>query len=205
MNLPVRFTAPTTPASHASMRIASLPSRCVTVKLPYRARQISCSHTSPVTVAAHQPVSAQPRLGIRADAQYEYTTGMWHISMELPGVKKSDINIELWTNLHSHNRLVTITGISRPAFPTIGTEATDQNAQMLNKRERRYGEFLRSWSVPPDTQVCCSLTFISFLCIYPHIFCLLFWARTQQTFLLLHILAGRHHPHDGGWHSDVEN
>ncbi len=168
VNLPVRFTAPTTPASHAptSMRVASLPSRCVTVKLLYWARQLCSSHTSPV--AAHQPVSAQPRLGIRADAQYEYTTGMWHIIMELPGVKKSDINIELWTNLHSHNRQVTVSGISRPAFPAPNTEQ-DLNAQM-NKRERRYGDFLRSWSVPPNTQVCCSLMFISFLVhISPHL------------------------------------
>lgn len=79
--------------------------------------------------------------------------------MELPGVKKgsSDLSIVLATNTVNRIRQVTVRGTLRPIFPVLTTTIADEGSGAgvaTTIRERRYGNFARSFVVPLDTKVC---------------------------------------------------
>ncbi|KAJ7698556.1 hypothetical protein B0H17DRAFT_927217 [Mycena rosella] len=79
---------------------------------------------------------------IRADTHYDPGTRILTALLELPGVKRRDITIRLATTLFNRVRQVTVHGASRAPF--------DPSTSAV--RERKYGRFSRSFSVPPDTK-----------------------------------------------------
>ncbi|KAJ6469408.1 hypothetical protein C8R45DRAFT_837500 [Mycena sanguinolenta] len=88
------------------------------------------------------------RYFIRTDTHYDPGTRVLTAMLELPGLRKNDLTITLATTLFNRVRQVTVNGHSRPPFaPSSSTSA----APVL--RERRYGRFTRSFSVPADTKV----------------------------------------------------
>ena len=65
------------------------------------------------------------------------------VTLELPGVKKTDLTMSLGTCPYSRVKQITVRGRSGPLF-------TDEGYTV---RERKYGEFKRILVVPPDTKV----------------------------------------------------
>lgn len=66
-------------------------------------------------------------------------------SLELPGLKKSDISIVLSTCYYNGVKQVVVSGRARPVFPGKGYAV----------RERKYGEFTRTLVVASETKVSC--------------------------------------------------
>ncbi|TFY73568.1 hypothetical protein EWM64_g10444 [Hericium alpestre] len=70
--------------------------------------------------------------------------------LELPGVKRSDLNIILSTCKYTYVRQITVAGRTTPAFADFERDEREGRAQTT--RERKYGAFLRRLHVPPNTQ-----------------------------------------------------
>lgn len=69
--------------------------------------------------------------------------------MELPGVKKSDVRVTLSTCVYNRVKQITVFGLSRPSFdPYVLPSGAD-----LTVRERKFGEFTRTFAVPSDIKV----------------------------------------------------
>ena len=64
--------------------------------------------------------------------------------LELPGVKKTDLSVKLSTCWYNRVKQVIVAGKSSPIFP-------DEKGFAV--RERKHGEFTRTFAVPPDTRV----------------------------------------------------
>ena len=64
--------------------------------------------------------------------------------LELPGVKKADLSVKLSTCWYNRVKQVIVSGSSSPLF-------LDESGFAV--RERKHGEFTRTFAVPPDTRV----------------------------------------------------
>ncbi|KAF7323626.1 SHSP domain-containing protein [Mycena kentingensis (nom. inval.)] len=107
---------------------------------------------SPATNTAPQK-EREKRFIIRTDAQYDSSTRIWTAYLELPGVKRSDVRVQLATTPYNHQRQVVVTGHSRPVLPFPVYASTADGAPSLSLRERKYGRFSRKLPVPADTRV----------------------------------------------------
>jgi HSP20 family molecular chaperone IbpA len=105
--------------------------------------------TSPPAISQAEPAR---RFIIRTDVHYDAESKVITAMLELPGLKKTDMNIKLSTILYNRIKQVTISGKSRPVFPEDG----------YTVRERKFGEFNRTLAVPPDTTVRHSCLFFTF-------------------------------------------
>jgi HSP20 family protein len=65
-------------------------------------------------------------------------------TFELPGMEKKDVSIDI------HNNILTVSG------ETKGTTEREEEGYTL--RERRYGKFSRSLSLPQGTKVGCTIS-----------------------------------------------
>ena len=70
--------------------------------------------------------------------------------LELPGVKKADVRVTLSTCYYNGVRQVTVSGYTNPVFP-ISSEGGPGGD--LTVRERKFGEFTRTFPVPADIKV----------------------------------------------------
>jgi len=89
---------------------------------------------------------------IRADTHFEPHTGIYLIVLELPGVDKKDIKISLVTARHNRIRYLKVRGILESPLPVPTAEALSLYPELC-KRERKFGEFSRTFVVPPDLKV----------------------------------------------------
>ncbi|KAF9267704.1 hypothetical protein L218DRAFT_1073809 [Marasmius fiardii PR-910] len=132
--------------------------------------------------ASAQETSLKPRRYIiRADIQYDPRTHVLTASMELPGVNKSNVTVTLSTCLMNRIKQVIVLAHARPVFPpslsaggaaagsSMAGEAMDgsrapvssadaggrneETSQQYQVRERRYGEFSRTFVVPAETKL----------------------------------------------------
>ncbi|KAL0569919.1 hypothetical protein V5O48_012050 [Marasmius crinis-equi] len=121
------------------------------------------------------------RYVIRSDIQYDPRTQVLTASMELPGVNKSRLNVTLSTCLINRIKQVVVLAQASPVFPPSvvlsgsaaaggsmvggsmdGGRATmssgdagrgnEEIPQHYHVRERRYGEFSRTFVVPAETK-----------------------------------------------------
>lgn len=104
----------------------------------------------------HEP--QLPRYGIRTDAQYDPVTKVLTASMELPGMKKSDLKIALSTCIVNRVRQISVSGILRPFFPqavsnSVASVMAGSQSRQVTVRERKYGEYRRTFAVPAETKV----------------------------------------------------
>jgi len=83
------------------------------------------------------------RFIIRADVHYDAESKLLTAHLELPGLKKRDLSITLSTCVYNRVRQVVIAGRSKPMLPEVGYAI----------RERKFGEFSRTFAVPPETKV----------------------------------------------------
>ena len=68
--------------------------------------------------------------------------------LELPGVKKADVRATLSTCHYNGVRQITVSGHTNPVFPMSSETGGD-----LTVRERKFGEFTRTFPVPVDIKV----------------------------------------------------
>ncbi|CDO70176.1 hypothetical protein BN946_scf184774.g4 [Trametes cinnabarina] len=128
----------------------------------YRFDNITEDHVAPslflIYAASHDPettptattharahaLHAEPmrRYSIRADIHYNTEENFIIAVFELPGVKRQDLRITMSMCPLTRVRQVNIAGISRPAVPMHGHGV----------RERKYGQFMRTLPVPPETK-----------------------------------------------------
>lgn len=110
------------------------------------------------------------RYDIRTDVYYDAANMVLMAALELPGVKKDNLKIELATCLISRIRQVTVTAIVRPEFPfavkpqeQLGSPlamTSEVSAPRLLISQRRYGIYKRSYGVASHVQVRPSLLFL---------------------------------------------
>jgi len=89
---------------------------------------------------------------IRADTHFEPHTGIYLIVLELPGVDKKDMKISLVTAQHNRIRYLKVWGVLESLLPVPTAEALSLYPELF-KRERKFGEFSRTFAVPPDLTV----------------------------------------------------
>jgi HSP20 family molecular chaperone IbpA len=103
------------------------------------------AHATPsVEPRSERPEQTPRRFIIRADVYYDAESKVITAMLELPGVKKTDLNVKLSTCWYNRVKQVIVTGKSRSVFP-------DEKGFAV--RERKHGEFARTFAVPPDTRV----------------------------------------------------
>ena len=83
------------------------------------------------------------RFFIRADVHYDAESKLLTAHLELPGLKKRDLSITLSTCIYNRVRQIVIAGRSKATLPEAGYAI----------KERKYGEFSRTFAVPPETKV----------------------------------------------------
>ncbi|KAG9218000.1 hypothetical protein CCMSSC00406_0010417 [Pleurotus cornucopiae] len=104
--------------------------------------------SSPTILAAVPPITrARPEpttrhFNIRADVQYDPDTKMLTAMLELPGSKRTDLSVRLSTCVWNRVKQVTVSGKSKPGFPEGS----------LAVRERRFGQFSRTFAVGAETK-----------------------------------------------------
>ncbi|KAF4563722.1 hypothetical protein EYR36_002963 [Pleurotus pulmonarius] len=104
--------------------------------------------SSPTILAAVPPITrARPEpttrhFNIRADVQYDPDTKMLTAMLELPGSKRTDLSVRLSTCVWNRVKQVTVSGKSKPGFPEGS----------LSVRERRFGQFSRTFAVGAETK-----------------------------------------------------
>ncbi len=89
------------------------------------------------------PAEPVRRYGIRADIHYNADENIIIAMFELPGVKRGDLRVTMGVCPFSRVRQINIVGISRPPLPSQGH----------GMRERKFGQFMRTLPVPPETKV----------------------------------------------------
>ncbi|KAH9887213.1 hypothetical protein C8Q73DRAFT_657097 [Cubamyces lactineus] len=100
------------------------------------------STATPRVPTQTMPAEAMRRYSIRADIHYNTEDNLIIAVFELPGVKRSDLRITMSVCPHSRVRQINIAGIARPILPVLGHGV----------RERKYGQFVRTLPVPPETK-----------------------------------------------------
>ncbi|KAI6158077.1 hypothetical protein BKA82DRAFT_996429 [Pisolithus tinctorius] len=126
---------------HVSVGSMPAPTTAPTRLPPYPS---TASATTSLISPAHA-VNVPPenrKFIIRTDVHYDSETHLLSASLELPGLKKSDISIVLSTCYYNGVKQVVVSGRARPVFPGKGYAV----------RERKYGEFTRTLVVASETK-----------------------------------------------------
>ena len=145
------MSAPSAPS--APSRIVSLGATIGSMRCAY---PIVLTYSVPPTylVASSSPVASVARsftpqqdirrFIIRTDVHYDAETKLLTAHLELPGLKQRDLSITLSTCVYNRVRQVVVAGRSKRTLPEAGYAL----------RERKFGEFSRTFAVPPETRVC---------------------------------------------------
>ncbi|KAF8621335.1 hypothetical protein AX15_007870 [Amanita polypyramis BW_CC] len=86
---------------------------------------------------------------IRADVNVDLESKVFTALLELPGVRRDEVRVTLSSCRYNGVKQVTIAGRTRDPFIT-----SSEGGQGLGKvvKERRYGRFIRTFAVSPDTK-----------------------------------------------------
>ncbi|KAG7441337.1 uncharacterized protein BT62DRAFT_937252 [Guyanagaster necrorhizus] len=113
--------------------------------------------SSPVSVGSRERTStslllsqASRTLFIRFDWRYDPETTTITAHFELPGVKREDISIRLWTCFYNHSRQVTVYATRHAPFPGATTSRDPAPGSEIFWIEGKYGQCKRSIVVSPD-------------------------------------------------------
>lgn len=96
--------------------------------------------------------SQRQKYTIRTDTHYEPERGILLVNLELPGVDKKDVKLSLTTSRHNRIRQLRVWGVLDPTFPVPSAEILRLFPESC-ARERRFGEFSRTFAVPSDLKV----------------------------------------------------
>lgn len=95
---------------------------------------------------------------MRADVHFDRVSNVVTAMLEVPGVKKHDLRFTLSVCPYTRVKQLSISGVSRPAFPFPEPAGQGQGHESsVQVQERNFGEFSRTLVVPPETQVRVSL------------------------------------------------
>ncbi|KAK0191957.1 hypothetical protein F5146DRAFT_1037747 [Armillaria mellea] len=113
------------------------------------------SDSSPASVGSRERTSlllslASRTLVIRNDWRYDPETTTITAYFELPGVKREDISIRLWTCFYNHSRQVTVYATRHAPFPGAVTSHDPGPGSDIYWIEGKYGRCKRSIVVSPD-------------------------------------------------------
>lgn len=75
----------------------------------------------------------------RLDIYHDDKSNAVTATFDIPGMQKEDVSIDV------HNNLLTVSGETK--------QSMDRNEEGYSLRERRYGRFSRSLSLPPGVKV----------------------------------------------------
>jgi hypothetical protein len=120
---------------------------------------LSTAQTSVTTTPnpqAHSSSSSSTnanKYSIRGDVTYDTVNKILIATLELPGVRKQDLNITLGTCLYNGVRQITISGTTSPRFPVDENPNAYFATHLRPVRERKYGEYQRVFAVPNETKV----------------------------------------------------
>jgi HSP20 family molecular chaperone IbpA len=89
---------------------------------------------------------------IRTDGNYQPETGILTLMLELPGVDRRDVRVTLATNRCTRVRYLKVYGVVDPVLPPPKGEDMDMYPETVI-RERKFGEFSRSFVVPAHLKV----------------------------------------------------
>ncbi|KAF5383147.1 hypothetical protein D9615_005015 [Tricholomella constricta] len=87
---------------------------------------------------------------LRTDSHYDPESKKLIAMLEVPGVRKADVRVTLSTCTWNRVRQITVSGIARPVFPPASMSESTDGVPELTIRERKYGEFARTFAVPSD-------------------------------------------------------
>lgn len=153
--------------------------------------------TPPAAAPAAQPESSEmlssrpgdrrrrpPKYIITSDVHYDAEARVLSFILELPGVKKTELSVELSTCLLNNVKQLKVSGTSRPTFeaplpfsaasaagastPSMSgslTMTAGSLSHQMTVRERKYGDYSRTFAVPPGTKVRLSSRYLFFSCI----------------------------------------
>ncbi|KAK0477946.1 hypothetical protein IW261DRAFT_1484662 [Armillaria novae-zelandiae] len=110
--------------------------------------------SSPASVGSRERTSlllspASRTLVIRNDWRYDPETTILTAYFELPGVKREDISIRLWTCFYNHSRQVTVCATRHAPFPGAVTSRDFGPGSDIYWIEGKYGQCKRSITVSP--------------------------------------------------------
>ncbi|KAG6909927.1 hypothetical protein DXG01_014449 [Tephrocybe rancida] len=90
---------------------------------------------------------------LRADSWYDPEAKKLRVMLEVPGVRKADVRVTLSTCSWNRVKQITVTGVSRPVFPSVssGESVDGMMLEFTTMRERQFGEFARTFAVPAET------------------------------------------------------
>ncbi|KAG6879994.1 hypothetical protein C0992_008200 [Termitomyces sp. T32_za158] len=90
---------------------------------------------------------------LRSDSWYDPEAKKLRVMLEVPGISKADVRVTLSTCSWNRVKQITVSGVSRPVFPPLSVaESTDgMMLELTTTRERRFGEFARTFAVPAET------------------------------------------------------
>ncbi|KAG6857046.1 hypothetical protein H0H87_010400 [Tephrocybe sp. NHM501043] len=90
---------------------------------------------------------------LRMDSWYDAEAKKLRVMLEVPGVNKADVRVTLSTCSWNRVKQITVTGVVRPVFPSVsaGESADGMLLEFTTIRERRFGEFARTFAVPAET------------------------------------------------------
>jgi HSP20 family molecular chaperone IbpA len=96
------------------------------------------------------PNTPRKRYIIRTDSNYDPESKVLTAMLELPGVKKADVRVTVSTCYYNGVRQITVSGHTNPVFPMPPEGGLGVD---LTVRERKFGEFTRTFPVPSDIKV----------------------------------------------------
>ncbi|KAG6877767.1 hypothetical protein C0993_004141 [Termitomyces sp. T159_Od127] len=90
---------------------------------------------------------------LRSDSWYDPEAKKLRVMLEVPGVSKADVRVTLSTCSWNRVKQITVSGVSRPVFPPLSAaeSADGMMLELTTTRERRFGEFARTFAVPAET------------------------------------------------------
>ncbi|KAA1478148.1 hypothetical protein DENSPDRAFT_861789 [Dentipellis sp. KUC8613] len=88
--------------------------------------------------------------GIRSDINYSSATGFMTALLELPGVKRTDVDASISTCQYTQLRQVVVSGRTTPPFTEY--EQDEREGRAHTSRQRKYGKFMKRLTVPANTQ-----------------------------------------------------
>ncbi|KAI0313163.1 hypothetical protein OF83DRAFT_1065961 [Amylostereum chailletii] len=101
-------------------------------------------------VHASTAILQTKQFSIRTDVHFSSISNTMTALLELPGVKKTDLNVNLIIDSFTKVKQVVVSGKTTTSFSEYGQEERDGHSKIT--RERKFGDFVRRYNVPFETK-----------------------------------------------------
>ncbi|KAG6820931.1 hypothetical protein H0H93_009706 [Arthromyces matolae] len=109
----------------------------------------------PPSTSRDKSVEPRRKWMLRSDSWYDPEAKKLRVMLEVPGVSKADVRVSLSTCSWNRVKQISVLGVSRPVFPPLSAAETADGMMLdlTTVRERRFGEFARTFAVPAETNI----------------------------------------------------